>query len=155
MIKMLSCRITAGMAALAVLFCVSQSVPATAEDAAPQADVVGEASSPSKKVPIRVKMVDYQKAEEGPGTLKMSGTGIPGRNVHIYVDEKRFARVLAGEDDGAWSVEDKIPLDESVHSVRVEQFDKDTNMLAGRAMFSMSLAPPSPADLAAPPAGRH
>jgi len=80
---MMGSMLLAGMAALAVLFCVSPVAPALAEDAAPQADVVGEASSPSKKVPIRVKVVDYQKAEDGPGTLKMSGTAVPGREVHI------------------------------------------------------------------------
>lgn len=152
---MMGSMLLAGMAALAVLCCVSPVAPALAKDTAPQADVVGEASSPSKKVPIRVKVVDYQKAEDGPGTLKMSGTAVPGREVHIYVDEKRFAKVPAADEDGSWSVEDKIALDEKVHSVRVEQFNETTNMLAGRAMFSMSLGPPSPEDLAAPPAGRR
>ena len=120
----------------------------------PKADVVGEASSPSPKSPIRVKVVDYAKAEEGPGTLKLSGTAVAGSNVYVYVDDKPFAEVVAGDDDGAWSAEDKIELDDSVHSVRVEQFDKETDVLAGRAMFSISLSPPSPEDLAAPPVGR-
>lgn len=120
----------------------------------PMADVVGEASSPSPKSPIRVSVVDYAKAEEGPGTLKLSGTAIAGSSVYVYVDDKPFAEVVAGDGDGAWSAEDKIDLDDSVHSVRVEQFDRETNVLAGRALFSMSLAPPSPEDLAAPPAGR-
>lgn len=120
----------------------------------PMADVVGEASSPSPKSPIRVKLVDYAKAEEGPGTLKLSGTAIAGSKVFVYVDDKPFAEIVAGDGEGAWSAEEKIDLDDGVHSVRVEQFDKETNVLAGRAMFSMSLSPPSPEDLAAPPAGR-
>lgn len=120
----------------------------------PTADVVGEASSPSPKSPIRVKTVDYAKAEEGPGTLKLSGTAIAGSTVYVYVDDKPFAEIVAGDSDGVWSVEDKIDLNDSVHSVRVEQFDKETNVLAGRSMFSMSLSPPSPEDLAAPPVGR-
>jgi hypothetical protein len=121
----------------------------------PTADVVGEASSPSPKSPIRVKVVDYAKAEEGPGTLKLSGTAIAGSSVYVYVDNKPFAEIVAGDGDGAWNAEDKIALDDGVHSVRVEQFDKETNVLAGRAMFSISLTPPSPEDLAAPPAGRQ
>lgn len=120
----------------------------------PMADVVGEASSPSPKSPIRVKLVDYAKAEEGPGTLKLSGTAIAGSKVFVYVDDKPFAEIVAGDGEGAWSAEEKIDLDDGVHSVRVEQFDKETNVLAGRAMFSMSLSPPTPEDLAAPPAGR-
>ena len=133
---------------------VAFSPAMAAEGEEPMADVVGEASNPSPKSPIRVKVVDYAKAEDGPGTLKLSGTAIAGRSVYVYVDNKPFAEVVAGSDDGAWSTEDKIELDDSVHSVRVEQFDKTTNTLAGRAMFSMSLGKPSPEDLAAPPAGR-
>jgi len=141
------------IAAIAAAFCVSPFAPALAEDAAPEADVVGEASSPSRKSPIHVKVVDYQKAEEGPGTLKMSGMALASQDVFISVDNKPFAQVMAA-DDGSWSVEDKISLDETVHAVRVQQFDKTTRMPAATAMFSMSLAPPSPEDLAAPPAGR-
>ena len=123
--------------------------------AEPDADVVGEASSPSPKSPIRVKVVDYAKAEEGPGTLKLSGTAIVGYTVYVYVDDKPLSHVVAAEGDGAWSVEDKVALDDGVHSVRVEQFDSDTNLLAGRAMFSISLSKPTAEQLAAPPAGRN
>ena len=147
---MMGSRLAAGLAAFAAPFCVSQFAPALAEETAPKADVVGSASSPSHRSPIHVKVVDYQKAEEGPGTLKMSGRAIASQDVFISVDNKPFAQVTAA-DDGSWSVEDKIPLDETVHSVRVQQFDKATQMPAATAMFSMSLAPPSPADLAAPP----
>jgi hypothetical protein len=150
MTKMMGLRLAAGLAAFAALFCVSQSAPALAEETRPKADVVGSASSPSHRSPIHVKVVDYQKAEEGPGTLKMSGMAIASQDVFISVDDKPFAKVTAA-DDGSWSVEDKIPLDETVHSVRVQQFDKTTQMPAATAMFSMSLAPPTPADLAAPP----
>ena len=168
MIKMMSTKLVAlmGLVAVSALgFAISLSVPALAEEAMPDtqmpdakmpdaqkpdAHVVGEASSPSRKVPIRVKFVDYQKAENGPGTLKLSGTGIGGSDVHIYVDGKRFAEVPVADGDGTWSVEDKIALDEAVHSVRVEQFDKTTNVVAGRAMFNMSLKPPSAKDLATP-----
>ena len=143
------------MALFAILLTISQGVPAFAEDAKAKADVVGEASSPSHKSPIHVKVVDYQKADDGPGTLKMSGRAIPGQDVHIVVDGKPFATVMAAKDDGAWSVEDKIALDDTVHSVRVQQIDETTQMPAATAMFSMSLSPPSPEQLAAPPAGRH
>lgn len=128
---------------------------AAEDEAAPAADVVGDASSPSPKSPIRVKIVDYAKAEEGPGTLKLSGTAIAGSDVFVYVDDEPFAKVSAGAEDGQWGAEDKIALDDSVHSVRVEQFDKATDLLAGRAMFSISLSPPTPEELAAPPPGRN
>jgi hypothetical protein len=126
-----------------------------AEGDAPEADVVGEASSPSPKSPIHVKVVDYQKAEEGPGTFKLSGTAIPGKDVYIYLDSKPIAQVVADEGDGAWSAEEKVEIDDKVHVVRVEQLDETTNMMAARAQFSISLSPPTPEDLAAPPAGRN
>ncbi len=116
--------------------------------------LVARTATPSPKSPIRVKTVDYAKAEQGPGTLKLAGTAIAGNTVYVYVDDKPFAEIVAGDGNGAWSVEDKIDLNDSVHSVRVEQFDTETKVLAGRAMFSISLSPPSPEDLAAPPAGR-
>lgn len=151
---MIGKALLAWMMALALVFGVTHVVPAAAEDDAPEADVVGEASSPSHKSPLHVKVVDYQKAEEGPGTFKMSGTGIAGKDVYIYVDGALFAQVPAG-DDGAWSAEDKIELDDKVHGVRVEQLDETTNLMAARAQFNISLSPPTPEDLAAPPPGRN
>ena len=152
---MIGSKLAAWTAALALVFCISHVVPVLAEESGvPDADVVGEASSPSPKAPIRVKVVDYAKEAEGPGTLKLSGTAIAGSDVFVYVNDKPFAQVTAAEGDGQWKAEDKIALDDSVHSVRVEQFDKVTNLLSGRAVFSMSLSPPTPEELAAPPAGR-
>jgi hypothetical protein len=142
---MMGSKLLAGMAALAIVFGVSHVVPAAAAENG-SADVNGEASSPSPRSPIRVSVVDYEKAEEGPGTLKMSGTAIPDNTVYIYVDSKPFAEIEAGS-DGEWSVADKVALEGAVHQVRVEQFDKTTKILAGRAMFSISLTKPKPEDM--------
>jgi hypothetical protein len=149
---MIASRLVTWAAALAVVFGVSHLAPAVAaEGEAPDADVVVEASSPSPKSPIRVKVVDYVKESDGPGTFKLSGTAIAGSSVYIYLDDKPFAQVVAAKDDGAWSAEDKVEIDDKVHVVRVEQFDEATNLLAGRAQFSISLGKPSAEDLAAPP----
>ncbi len=148
---MISSKLMAWMAACALVLGVSHVAPVlAAEGEAPQADVVGEASSPSPKSPIKVKVVDYAKAEEGPGTLKLSGTAIASSNIYIYIDDQPFAQIAAAA-DGNWSIEDKTELDDKVHVVRVEQFDETTRMLAGRAQFSISLSPPDPADLAPRP----
>ncbi len=149
-INILAYRFAAGLAVLAVLFSFSQTSPALAEYASKNADVVGQASSPSQKSPINVKVVDYQKAEEGPGTLKMSGMAIGGQDIFISVDNKPFARVTVA-DDGSWGVEDKIALDDSVHAVQIQQLDKTTQLPAATVMFSMKLSPPTPEDLSAPP----
>lgn len=137
---------------LALMLGGSPVAPAiAAEGDSASADVVGEASSPSPKSPIKVSVVDYVKEGEGPGTLKLSGTAIAGSDLYIYVDDKPFAQVAVAGGDGTWSVEDKIELDNKVHSVRVEQYDETTNMLAGRAMFNISLTKPRPEDMG--PAG--
>jgi hypothetical protein len=138
-------RLMAWTAALAILFGVSHLAPAgAAEDES--ADVTGEAASPSPRSPIRVSVVDYEKADEGPGTLKLSGTALADNDVYIYVDGKPFAQVPA-DGDGEWSVEDKAALDDAVHQVRIEQFDETTHILAGRAMFNISLTKPDSATL--------
>lgn len=151
---MIGSKLTAWAAAFAVILAVAYVIPAAAaEGDALEADVVGEASSPSPKSPIKVGVVDYQKAEDGAGTFKLSGTAIPGKEVYIYLDEKPIAQVMAAEGDGAWSAEEKVEIDDKVHVIRVEQLDETTNMMAARAEFRISLSPPSPEDLAAPPPG--
>ncbi len=142
---MIGNKFIALIAAIAAVAGTSYLAPVAAAENDP-ADVVGEASSPSAKSPIKVTIVDYAKAEEGPGTLKLAGTAIANSSVYIYVDSEPFGQVLA-DGDGKWSVEDKAALDAAVHQVRVEQFDDKTHLLAGRAMFSISLAKPSEADM--------
>jgi hypothetical protein len=136
------------IAAIVAVALASYLAPVGAEEV--DADVVGEASSPSPKSPIHVKVVDYQKAEQGPGTLKLSGTAIAGKEVYIYLDNNPLTKVAAAEGDGAWSAEKEVEIDDKVHVVRVEQLDDKTNMMAARAQFNISLTPPSPEDLAAP-----
>ena len=144
-------KMLAGATAMATAVCLFPGAPVLAEDAAPKADVVGSASSPSRKAPIKVDVVDYQHAEDGPGTLKMSGKAIPGLDLHISVDGSPFALVKVPEGEGAWSTEDQIQLDDSVHEVRVQQFNEKTQMPAATAMFRVKLSPPTEKDLAAPP----
>jgi hypothetical protein len=155
MTKMIANQFMAWTTALILVLGVSHvSAVMAAEGEAPDADVVGEASSPSPKSPIRVKVVDYVKEGDGPGTFKLSGTAIAGKDVYIYLDGKPFAQVVAAEGDGAWSAEEKVEIDDNVHVVRVEQLDETTNMMAARAQFSISLTKPTAKDLAAPPPGR-
>jgi hypothetical protein len=142
---MMGSKLLAWTAALAIICGVSHLAPAVAADNE-AADVNGEASSPSPRSPIRVSVVDYEKADEGPGTLKMSGTAVADNTVYIYVDGKPFGQIEAA-DDGKWSVEDKAALDDGIHQVRIEQFDKTTKILAGRAMFNISLTKPKPEDV--------
>jgi hypothetical protein len=142
MTQMIGSKFTVWTAAFALVLGASFVMPATAaEGEAPLADVVGEASSPSPKSPIKVSLVDYVKDGEGPGTLKLAGKAIAGSSVYIYLDDKPFAQVVA-DDEGMWSAEDKSEMGDEVHTIRVEQFDEKTRLLAGRAQFSISLTKP-------------
>lgn len=105
------------------------------------------AEGESPKSPIRVNKVDYVKAEEGPGTLKLDGIAIANSDVYIYVDDEPLGRAIAG-DDGKWSIEEKAALDDKVHTVRVEQYDMTTRMLAARAQFNIALSKPDADDKA-------
>jgi hypothetical protein len=100
-----------------------------------------EPESASPKSPVRVNIVDYADAGEEPGTLKLAGVAIAGSAVYIFLDDKPFAKVIAG-DDGQWSVEDKADLGDKVHTIRVEQYDDATRMLAARATFNIERAKP-------------
>lgn len=108
---------------------------------APLLSAAWAAEGESPKSPIRVNTVDYVKADEGPGTLKLDGIAIAGSDVYIFVDDKPLARAVAA-DDGTWSIEEKTALDDKVHTVRVEQYDMTTRMLAARAQFNIALSKP-------------
>ena len=94
--------------------------------------------------------MDYQKAEEGPGTLILSGTAAAGSYVSIFVDDLPLVQVSAGEGDGQWEAEEKIALGDSVYTIRVEQYDKGSTTESGRAVFRISLSPPTRAQQMAP-----
>ena len=97
--------------------------------------------TPRPTTPLKAKSVEYVDVVDGTGTLKMSGTAIPSKELYVYVDDKPLARVVSSA-DGKWSVEEKVPLDDNVHKVRLEQFDDKTRVLAARAMFNMKLPKP-------------
>lgn len=162
----------AGAAVLAAALCLFPGASALAEEAepkandtpkaeeatkteeAPKADVVGRASSPSDKVPIKVDVVDYKRVEGGFGTLKLAGTGLPGLDVHIFVNNTPFALVKGEEGKDEWRTEDQIHLDDKVHEVRILQFADGDRMPAAATAFRLKLTPPNAQDLGGPPPGR-
>jgi hypothetical protein len=119
----------------------------------------GEASQARPpEPPIRVKTVDYQDAGEQAGKLKLSGTAAPGSALYLYFDDAPLAKVVA-DGDGQWSLEREVELAAGHHTLRAEQYDPTTRMLAGRATVGIERAAPGvakgqdkPADGPAPPA---
>jgi hypothetical protein len=130
-------------AAIGALGCYPKS--AIAEDAVPGdrslvqpqgADDATAAQPPSSKSPLRVNSFDYEDAGDTPGKLKLAGIALPGNELFLYFDNQPFATVVP-DDSGNWSVEGELKLEDGRHSLRAEQFDPETRMVAARAMISI------------------
>jgi hypothetical protein len=96
----------------------------------------------SPKSPIRVSTIDYQDAGEAAGTLKLAGTAVPGTPLYLYFDNEPLAKVEA-DSAGNWSLEHELKLDDAQHTLRAEQYDPITLMLAGRAMITIARGGPT------------
>ena len=102
--------------------------------------------------PIRLNSVDYKDTDDGSGKLTIDGIGLPGNEIYVFLDDQPLAKALP-DDGGKWSIESGTKLDDGKHTLRAEQYDPTTQMLAARAMVSIQRANPgsgeAPAELAA------
>jgi hypothetical protein len=120
------------VAGLAAFGCYPNSV--RAEDAAP-ADTE-EAPAPSPRSPLRVDSFDYQDGGADAGKVSIAGIALPNNELFLYFDDQPLARVVP-DDGGKWSVESDLKMANGRHTLRAEQFDPVTHMLAARAMISI------------------
>jgi hypothetical protein len=100
----------------------------------------------SPKSPIRLKTIDYQDAAH---KLKLAGTALPGSPLYLFFDDAPLARVDA-DSEGNWTLEQDVELGGGKHTLRAEQYDPATRMLAGRAMITIERADSSDAGKASP-----
>lgn len=103
------------------------------------ADAAGETPAPSPRSPLRVNSFDYADAGDNPGKLKIAGIALPNNELFLYFDDQPIATVVP-DDSGNWSVESELKLNDGRHTLRAEQFDPVTRMLAARAMVSIERA---------------
>ncbi|MBC8013935.1 MAG: hypothetical protein H7X74_07650 [Methyloceanibacter sp.] len=96
------------------------------------------------RTPIRLSTIDYKDTGEGSGKLTLAGIALPGNDLYLFFDDQPFAKVVP-DDGGKWSVEGEMKLDDGRHSLRAEQYDPATQMLAGRATISIGRAAPEQA----------
>lgn len=137
------------VAAFGLLGCFPKS--ANAEDAAAgeqsaaegAASEAGDAQPPSPRSPLRVNSIDYQDNGDQAGKLTLAGIALPGNELFIYLDDQPLATVVPDE-GGTWSVESETKLEDGRHTIRAEQFDPNTRMLAARAMVSIERAKQPP-----------
>lgn len=135
--------LTVGLALGAVCF---YPISARAADDAPMAsDRAGgsEAEAPVPRSPLRVNSFDYEENGDQAGKLKLAGIALPGNELYVYFDDQPLAKVVP-DSDGKWSLESEMKLEDGRHTLRAEQFDPVTNMLAARAMLSIERAKQAP-----------
>ncbi|MGH6866975.1 MAG: hypothetical protein ACREDO_12600 [Methyloceanibacter sp.] len=99
------------------------------------------AASHAPKAPIRIKTVDFQDAGDEAGKLRLAGTAKSDTPLYLFLDNEPFAKVIA-DAAGEWSVEGELKLADGMHTLRAEQYDPATRMLAGRAMVSIERGKP-------------
>lgn len=109
------------------------------EGAAP-AEEASKAPSPPK-APLRLNTVDFQDTAEGSGKLTLGGIAIPGRELFLFLDESPIGKVMPDE-GGKWSYEGAMTLGDGRHTLRADQYDVASEMLAARAIVTIARAKP-------------
>jgi hypothetical protein len=100
-----------------------------------------EAASPPPKAPLRLSTVDFQDTGEGSGKLTLGGIAIPGSELFLFLDEEPIGRVMP-DGAGKWSYEGAMTLGDGRHTLRADQYDQATEMLAARAIITIARAKP-------------
>jgi hypothetical protein len=95
--------------------------------------------------PLRLNEIDYKDAGNGAGKLTVAGIALPGKELYLFLDDQPLAKAVP-DDGGQWSIESQMTLDTGRHTLRADQYDTDTNMLAARATVSIERAKPGSED---------
>jgi hypothetical protein len=74
---------------------------------------------PHHEPPIRFVTVDYQDAGDAGGKVTLAGTAPAGTVLYIFFDDNPFAK-LAVDDQGKWSVEKQVKLENGNHTIRAD-----------------------------------
>jgi hypothetical protein len=112
----------------------------SAPEGAPPAQEASEASSPPR-APLRLNTVDFQDTAEGSGKLSLGGIAIPGKELFLFLDEAPIGSVMP-DDGGKWSYEGAMTLGDGRHTLRADQYDQTSQMLAARAIVTIARAKP-------------
>jgi hypothetical protein len=122
---------------------------APAADDAPEA-VGSDAGATVPRSPLRLNTVDYVDTDDGSGKLTVAGVALPGKELYLFLDDAPLAKAVP-DDGGKWSIESAMKLDQGRHTIRADQYDTATDMLAARAMVSIERAKPGAGETPAEP----
>jgi hypothetical protein len=103
-------------------------------------DAAAEAPAESHHAPLKLNTIDYQDVGDS-GKLTLAGIALPGKELYLFLDDEPLAKAVPG-DDGKWNLEKDLKLDDKKHTLRADQYDDTTGMLAARAMVSIERAKP-------------
>lgn len=118
------------VAGLGALGCYPNSVRAEDGSAA------GTEEAPAPRSPLRVESFDYQDADIGAGKVTIAGIAVPNSELYLFFDDQPLAQVMP-DGGGKWSVESDLKMGNGRHTLRAEQYDPVTRMLAARAMMTI------------------
>lgn len=105
----------------------------------------GQTEEHPPRAPLRLSTVDYQDQGSDSGKLTLAGIALPGKEIYLFLDDEPLAKV-APDDGGNWKIEKDMRLSDGRHSLRADQYDETTDMLAARAMVSIERAKPEGGD---------
>ena len=117
---------------------------AGAGDSAPEGAMSaaeGSDTSAPPRSPLRVSTIDFQDTANGSGKLTLAGVAIPGSELLLFLDDEPFARVMP-DGGGKWSYEGAMTLGDGRHTLRADQYDQASEMLAARAMVTIQRGKP-------------
>jgi hypothetical protein len=78
---------------------------------------------------------------DGSGKLTVAGIALPGKELYLFLDDEPLAKAVP-DDGGKWSIESEMKLGDGRHTIRADQYDAASDMLAARAMVSIERAKP-------------
>jgi hypothetical protein len=129
-------------------------VPAFADDA----ENVSQGGEPPAKEtgspprsPLRLNTVDFQDTDANSGKLILAGVALPGRKLYLFLDDTRIATIMP-DDSGKWILESEMKLEDGRHTLRADQYDDSTEMLAARAIVTIQRVKPGSGEAPAPKA---
>lgn len=125
--------------------------PAFADDVSHVEQPSAKESPPPPRAPLRLNTVDFKETGAESGKLTLAGVALPGKELYLFLDDEPLATV-APDDAGKWTHESEMKLDEGRHTLRADQYDESTNMLAARAMVTIQRVKPGSDEPPAPKA---
>jgi hypothetical protein len=122
-----------------------------AENASQGGEPPAKESGLPPRSPLRVNTVDFQDTDADSGKLTLAGVALPGRELYLFLDDARIATIVP-DDSGKWSLESEMKLEDGRHTLRADQYDESTNMLAARAVVTIQRVKPGSSEPPAPEA---